>query len=190
MEAGQDENTILTPTPANPHPPRLQISDSKGNDLGQAAVPIALGFPVDGPHVQLPPDNPAAAHAATTASRGVFPPVKERVRVALSSGGVFKYVNTIEYVGLMVAWNGVQVQPTHVGPLLSLATPKHPTNQNHRGTLVLDLSIVITQLPHAFLRRHRRGAAAPSSDTTAQGQQLLTSPSPPPPYALGRVASR
>jgi hypothetical protein len=82
-------------TPSLPHPlphPHAQISDNKGNDLGQAALPIALGYPLDGPDVPLPSANPAAAHAATVASRGVFPPIKERVRVALSSGGVFKCV--------------------------------------------------------------------------------------------------
>ena len=73
-----------------PPPPKKKISDNKGNDLGQAVVPVALGFPLDGPDFPLPAHDPAAAHAATTASRGVFPPMKERVRVALSSGGVFK----------------------------------------------------------------------------------------------------
>ena len=65
-------------------------------------MPIALGFPVDGPDVPLPADNPAAAQAATSASRGVFPPLKERVRVALSSGGVFKCVAWVGCAGVCV----------------------------------------------------------------------------------------
>lgn len=96
-------------SPPKKHP---QISDNKGNDLGQAAVPIALGFPLDGPEVSFPPDNPGAAQAATTASRGVFPPVKERVRVALSSGGVFKCV----YVYVCVCVDGDTFDPY---PILS-----------------------------------------------------------------------
>ncbi|KAM3568103.1 hypothetical protein VYU27_009768, partial [Nannochloropsis oceanica] len=56
----------------------IKIKDSHNRDLGQAVIPVALGFP------------PGATDFKASSALPAFPEVKERVRVALSSGGVFK----------------------------------------------------------------------------------------------------
>ncbi|EKU22449.1 hypothetical protein NGA_0460910 [Nannochloropsis gaditana CCMP526] len=62
----------------------VKIQDSRLQDLGQAVIPIALGF------------SPGAKEFAASSIIPPFPVMKERVRVALSSGGVFKGMLTLD----------------------------------------------------------------------------------------------
>ncbi len=76
------------------------------------------------------------------------------------------------------------------------STTNHNPNTT-RGTLVLDLSVVITSLPPAFLRQYQRSsstatpgavvAAAAAAQQEQQQQQLASLPAQP--FALGTGGS-
>lgn len=121
-------------------------------------------------HTYIPTGGPE--YRPTSFSTSPFPYVKERVRVALSSGGVFKYVLELLYVPLYLSFSSsflslvlyvclfvtckmyeyVFIFFYFVFPTLTLTLALTYTHKyihtSPRGTLVVDLSVTVQALPH------------------------------------------